>query len=263
MITVLSIPVREPFPWDAILRYLSHRSTPGIEQIAPGRYTRESASCRISVEYRAAAQALECSVEGADYPSVLPRIQRLFDPGHDPAPVERALCRSPILAPRIRALPGMRVPGCWDAFELCLRVILGQQVSVKAAHTLMGRLAARCPSLDPGGLAAADLAGLGLTGARLRTLQLFAAEVAGSVIRLDAPWEQIAAQMKELPGIGPWTLQYLSIRLGRDPDAFPESDLGLLRSVGVDTPRRLRDLAEQWRPYRAYAAMYLWNHNGE
>jgi len=138
-------------------------------------------------------------------------------------------------------------------------VILGQQVSVKAAHTLMGRLVARCPGLEAGQLAAADLSTLGLPGRRFETLRLFAERVSAGEIRLDGrPWDEVAGQLAEVPGFGPWTLQYLAIRLGRDADAFPEQDLGLMRATGAKSPRELLRLAEAWRPYRAYAAMYLW-----
>jgi len=256
MSPVLSVPVRAPYPWRSILDYLALRCTPGVETISADRYTRKTPSGTVAVEYDSFAQALRCSVDGAT--DALPRIQRLFDTLHDPHPVTRALRRCPVLGARVRKLPGVRVPGCWEPFELCLRVILGQQVSVKAAHTLMGRLVARCPGLDPGQLAETDFGTLGLPAARLRTLRIFAERIAGGDIRLDGAWDQTADGLAEVPGIGPWTLQYLAIRLGRDADAFPDTDLGLLRASGAETPRHLRTLAETWRPYRGYAAMYLW-----
>jgi 3-methyladenine DNA glycosylase/8-oxoguanine DNA glycosylase len=138
-------------------------------------------------------------------------------------------------------------------------VILGQQVSVKAAHTLMGRLASRCPGLEAGQVAASDLSTLGLPARRLQTLRLFAERVAAGAIRFDGrPWDEVAGGLVEVPGFGPWTLQYLAIRLGRDRDAFPEQDLGLMRATGAKSPRELLRLADAWRPYRAYAAMCLW-----
>ena len=256
MSAVLSVPVQAPYPWRSILAYLTPRSTPDVETISADRYVRKMPSGIVSVEYDSSAPALRCSI--TDAPDALPRIQRLFDTAHDPRPVTRALRNCPVLGSRVRRLPGLRVPGCWEPFELCLRVILGQQVSVKAAHTLMGRLVARCPGLDPGQLAQTDLGTLGLPSARLRTLRAFAERVAGGVIRLDTPWDHTASSLSEVPGIGPWTLQYLAIRLGRDADAFPDTDLGLLRAAPAESPRCLRALAETWRPYRAYAAMYLW-----
>jgi 3-methyladenine DNA glycosylase/8-oxoguanine DNA glycosylase len=264
MIHVFSIPVAAPYPWESILRYLAFRSTPGMETIEPDRYLRRTPWGSISVEFDPATHALRCSATfGADGPpdsaDLLTRVQRLFDTGHDPSRVDRALASSPLLRSRIRKLPGIRAPGCWEPFELCLRVILGQQVSVKAAHTLMGRLSALCPGLEPSQLAATDISTFGMPARRLQTLRHFAERVASGEIRLEgSPWDEVAAQLAEVPGFGPWTLRYLGIRLGRDADAFPEQDLGLMRAAGVKTPRELEKLAEAWRPFRAYAAMYLW-----
>lgn len=261
---VISIPVQPPYPWERVLRYLALRSTPGAETVAENRYVRQTPWGSVSVAFDSCAQALTCSAEGsvpdlAKSSDLLTRVQRIFDTGHDPGPVDRALGSSPLLRSRIQRLPGVRAPGCWEPFELCLRVILGQQVSVKAAHTLMGRLTARCPGLEAGQLAAADLSTLGLPARRLQTLRLFAERVAAGEIRFDGRrWDEVAGQLAEVPGFGPWTLQYLAIRLGRDADAFPEQDLGLIRATGAKSPRELLRLAEAWRPHRAYAAMYLW-----
>jgi 3-methyladenine DNA glycosylase/8-oxoguanine DNA glycosylase len=255
MSDTFAVPVQSPYPWRSILDYLAPRSTPGAESVEAGRYVRQTSAGAVTVEYDPAALVLRCAGEKV----TLPRIERLFDAGHDPRAVNRALRGSPLLGPKLRALPGVRAPGCWEPFELCLRVILGQQVSVKAAHTLMGRLTARCPGLDPGQVAEADLATLGLPGARLRTVRTFAERVAAGTIRLEGQsWDETAGQLKESPGFGPWTLQYLAIRLGRDSDAFPETDLGLLRAAGAQTPRELLRMADQWRPWRGYAAMCLW-----
>jgi DNA-3-methyladenine glycosylase II len=250
--TTLTIPVAQPYPWDAVLRYLSWRCTPGEETIEGDRYRRGA----VTVEAR---DGTLVASGGTAADGIEARVRRLFDTDHDPAAAAKALGRCRLMRPRLKQLPGMRVPGCWEPFELCLRGILGQQVSVKAAHTLMGRLAARCPGLTPGGVAGADLTNFGMPARRVRTLQLFAERVADGAVDLAKPWPEAAAQMAEVPGIGPWTLGYLAIRLGRDADAFPESDLGLLHGAGAGTPRELRKLAERWRPYRAYAAMYLWN----
>jgi 3-methyladenine DNA glycosylase/8-oxoguanine DNA glycosylase len=243
-----------------VLRYLSYRSTPGLETITEDRYVRQTPGGTVAVEFDPSAQALRCSVEGAvESSDLLARVERLFDTGHDPRPVDRALVRSPALRLRVRKLPGVRAPGCWEPFELCLRVILGQQVSVKGAHTLMGRLTALCPNLHASQLAETDISTVGLPNRRLRTLQLFAERVAAGNIRLDGPsWDEVAGQLAALPGFGPWTLQYLGIRLGRDADAFPVQDLGLMRATAAKTPRELERLAEAWRPFRGYAAMYLW-----
>ena len=258
---LFSIPVRDPYPWEAVLRYLAFRSTPGAETVVDNRYVRQTPWGSVAVEFDSSANALVCSGGG---PAALPpdlraRVERLFDTDHNPGPVERSLARSPLLRSRVRKLPGLRAPGCWEPFELCLRVILGQQVSVKAAHTLMGRLTSRCPGLDACQLAATDISTLGLPARRLRTLSVFAERVAAGDIRFDGqPWREVAGQLAGVPGFGPWTLQYLGIRLGRDADAFPEQDLGLIRATGAKSARELLKLAEAWRPFRGYAAMYLW-----
>jgi 3-methyladenine DNA glycosylase/8-oxoguanine DNA glycosylase len=254
----LSIPVPSPYPWEAILRYLSFRSTPGAETIDGNRYVRQTPGGPVSVTFDESAHVLKVE-SAAQCPDLRARLDRLFDTRHDPAPVARALAASPILGPRVQKLPGLRVPGCWEPFELCLRVILGQQITVKAAHTMMGRLSARCPGLDARQLAATDISTLGVPARRLLTLRVFAERVAAGEVRFEGePWDEVARQLATVPGFGPWTLQYLGIRLGRDTDAFPAQDLGLLRATGARSPRELEKLAESWRPYRAYAAMYLW-----
>jgi 3-methyladenine DNA glycosylase/8-oxoguanine DNA glycosylase len=241
-----------------MLGYLAPRSVPGLETIASDRYLRRTLSATVTAEYDPAAQVLRCLVEGsADSRDIAARIERLFDPQWDAAAPARVLRRSPILRPRILNLPGLRIPGCWEPFELCLRVILGQQVTVKGADTLMRRLAAQCPGLTPDEVAAADLGKLGVPSRRIETIRMLAARVAGGEIRF-ANWPEAAASLARIPGIGPWTLEYLAIRLGRDPDAFPASDLGLLRAANVGKPADLLRMAEKWRPFRAHAAMYLW-----
>jgi AraC family transcriptional regulator of adaptative response / DNA-3-methyladenine glycosylase II len=202
---------------------------------------------------------------------VVSRCRQLLDLDADPAAVTAALTTDEVLAPLVRARPGLRVPGCYDGFELAVRAVLGQQVSVRGASTLTGRVAARFGTelAEPGDgpvlvfpgaaeLAEADLSGLGLTTARQATLRALATAVASGGLALDrgADPEQAAARLLELPGIGPWTVSYILMRAIGDPDAFPGTDLGLrkaLASLGCDARR-----AERWRPWRAYAAMYLW-----
>ena len=176
-----------------------------------------------------------------------------------------------LLAPLVTARPGLRVPGTYDGFELAVRAVLGQQVSVPAARTLAGRLAGRfgtrlqmpdsSPSVlfpGPADLADADLSGLGLTTARQATLRALGAAVAEGTLELDhgADPQQTAARLAGLPGIGPWTISYILMRAVGDPDAFPASDLGLRRAL-----ERLGGSAahaDRWHPWRAYAAVHLW-----
>jgi AraC family transcriptional regulator of adaptative response / DNA-3-methyladenine glycosylase II len=173
------------------------------------------------------------------------------------------------------------VPGAWDAFELAVRAVLGQQVSVRAATTFAGRIVAAHGRALPAGawsdgggpsmifptaevLAEADLTRVGLTRSRATTLNALARAVAArpALLEAGAPLEDTLAELCALPGIGPWTAQYIAMRALREPDAFPASDLGLLRAMetkaGRPTPAALAARAEAWRPWRAYAALRLW-----
>jgi AraC family transcriptional regulator of adaptative response / DNA-3-methyladenine glycosylase II len=193
----------------------------------------------------------------------------LFDLDADPAAVDEVLGADPALARSVARLPGLRVPGAVDGFELAVRAILGQQVSVRAARTFAGRLVQRCgqPLPAPVGslthafptaaaVAGADLDGIGLTGSRVRTLRAVAEAVADGGLVLDAvaDRDQVRAQLLALPGIGEWTADYIAMRALGDPDAFPATDLVLRRSIEGMDPARI----ESWRPWRAYAATHLW-----
>ena len=199
------------------------------------------------------------------------RCRQLLDLDADACAINAVLAADGLLAPLVTARPGLRVPGTYDGFELAVRAVLGQQVSVPGARTLAGRLADRfgtrlpmpdsAPSVlfpGPADLADADLSGLGLTTARQATLRTLGAAVAGGTLELDhgADPQQTAARLAELPGIGPWTIAYILMRAVGDPDAFPAGDLGLRRALerlGGSTAE-----ADRWRPWRAYAAVHLW-----
>jgi AraC family transcriptional regulator, regulatory protein of adaptative response / DNA-3-methyladenine glycosylase II len=205
------------------------------------------------------------------------RVRRLFDLDAYPHEITAHLCGDPVLAATLAAHPGLRVPGAWDGFELAVRAILGQQVTVKGATTLAGRLVERFgrPVAEgagglthlfptPEALAGADLASIGLPRPRaeaLRGLAIAAAEGRPLFDRGDS-LDETLARLTALPGVGPWTAQYVAMRAAREPDAFPAGDLGLRRRFARDgEPASERDLAaraEAWRPFRAYAAMALW-----
>jgi AraC family transcriptional regulator of adaptative response / DNA-3-methyladenine glycosylase II len=209
------------------------------------------------------------------------RISAMFDLNADWLEIAAALRSSPILSPHLNAGPGLRVPGCWDGFELATRAIIGQQISVKGATTLTGRLvrafgkplrfAASPPNglshvfPTPDALADADLTRVGLTTARAATIRALARATCEQKISFTGVIDSVAFQatLCEIPGIGKWTAQYVAMRALGDPDAFPSSDLGLLRASGLNTVRDLESQAEAWRPWRAYAAMYLWSLAGE
>ena len=254
-----TVPVRTPFPWQVLLDYYSHRLTPSFESVEGGRYQRVTGKRIITVEYEAKPSQLVVSANArvkAD--ETLAAAARLFDVEHDHESIHERLHRSKQLEQRLKNLPGMRPLGAWSPFELCIRTILGQQVTVAAAGTLMRRLVERCGSITPECVAAADVSNMGMPGKRAAALQSFAQAVVDGRVDFSQPWIEVDSALQTLPGFGPWTRAYLAIRLGRDRDAFPASDIGLIRAAKVATPAELLKLAEAWRPLRAYAAIYLW-----
>ena len=270
---------RPPFDWAALLSFLAPRAIPGIEEVAGHAYRR---SIQIGDEHG----WLEVTPDGRDalrldieFPGpahmlrIVSRVRRLFDLDADPMAIESHLAADRLLAPMLRRHPGLRVPGAWDGFEIGVRAMLGQQVSVRAATTLAGRLVARfgrpfelagdrLTHLFPLAehLASADIAAIGVPAARAAAIRRFASAVASGEVRLDGAMETDAfcQRLTGLPGIGPWTAQYIALRALGDPDAFPSADLGLLRATGMKTAAELARRAEPWRPWRAYAALLLW-----
>jgi AraC family transcriptional regulator of adaptative response / DNA-3-methyladenine glycosylase II len=200
----------------------------------------------------------------------------MFDLNADWAAIAHGLGTDLELASRIRRAPGLRIPGCWNGFELTTRAILGQQITVKGATTLAGRIA-KCfgPRISdaqslshlfptPEALADADLVSIGLTGKRAETIRALARAACDGTISFDrvVNADTFLAQLREIPGIGPWTAQYVAMRALGEPDAFPSGDIGLLRALRLKTSRELENRAEAWRPWRSYASMYLWNTPG-
>jgi len=270
----LRLSLRKPYDAQTLLAFLTKRAIPGVETITPERYARTIDGGTIELIPQDDHVLLTAEAPGAlkGVARLVARCRRLFDLDADPQAVAEALGQDELLGPLVTERPGLRVPGAFDGFELVVRAVLGQQVSVAGARTLAGRLVARTgepldPELVRDGLthvfptaeavAKADLTGLGLTGARERTLQAVAEAVASGEIDLDGgePGET-RARLLALPGIGPWTAEYIAMRALRDPDAFPDTDLVLRRALdrhGV-TPER----TDTWRPWRAYAALHLW-----
>lgn len=226
------IQVEAPFDWDLVLRFLRPRAISGLEEVDETNcYRRRTDEGTVCVRYREGA----LEVNGPD--GFEQRIRHLFDADAPALKIHRVLGQ--------RA--GLRVPGCWDPFELAVRAVLGQQVSVAAATTVAGRLLAQVGSFRPETLAMAEIPYLPRSRAEtLRGLARFIADGG----RYD--------QLEQVRGIGPWTQQYVGMRALKDRDAFPASDLVLKRAAGAETAAELERMAEAWRPYRAYAAMYLW-----
>src|SRR5436190_11469034 len=275
---------RPPLDWPALLGFVALRATPGVEAVAAGVYRRTIAiggdTGTIEVRAAAAEPHLLMRVRLGRHErllQVVERARRLFDLDADPGLIGGHLARSPELAPLVARRPGLRVPGAWDAFELAVRAVLGQQVTVRGATTLAGRLvrAAGTP-LDraedglthlfprPEALAHAELASIGVPRARAATIRALAGAVASGEVVLDASrWlEDAVARLAAVPGIGAWTAHYVAMRALGEPDAFPAADLGLRRALGNGAgrlaPARVAERAEAWRPWRAYAVMHLW-----
>ncbi len=280
---VVRLPYRPPFDWAAMVRFLAPRATPGVEAVTAERYAR-------TIEIDGAAGTLEVAPvpgesclmlrarlpEGADVLPLVERARRIFDLTADPLQIGEHLKGHGALGALVTAAPGLRVPGAWDPFELAIRAILGQQVTVRGATTLTGRLvqALGRPVAAEGGLthlfprpevlADGDLSAVGIPRARAASIRALARAVADGTLALDASrgLDDAVARLCAVPGVGPWTAQYIAMRGLGEPDAFPVGDLGLRQALGNGagplTAAAVERLAEAWRPWRAYAAMHLW-----
>ena len=252
VIRFMWIRYRAPFDWELLTSWLRARAIEGVEVVGD-EYARDGTRVR-HVPERSALRVDDrqsCLSRQAGSP-VLHRARRLFDIDADPSLIHAALGRDRLLAPRLRKRPGIRVPGAWDPFELAVRAIVGQQVSVAAARTILGRIASQ-HGFTPDRLAEVTIDGM--PRRRAETIRVLARAVASGEIVLERGIP--IATLTALPGIGPWTAQYISMRLG-DADAFPAGDLILRRNAGNLTERELLRRAESWRPFRAYGAMLLW-----
>ena len=271
---------RPPYHWKGMLSFLAARATPGVEAVDLRGYRRSISlnGCHgyFEVSLDDDHDALAVRVQIADPHSLYPiieRIRNMFDLNADWAAIAQSLGFDLELASRIQSEPGLRVPGCWNGFELTVRAILGQQITVKGATTLAGRIAKSFgrPFPGPDGvthlsptpevLAEARLTSVGLTVKRAETIRALARAVCDGRISFERIVDSDAflAQLREIPGIGSWTAQYVAMRALGEPDAFPTGDLGLLRALDLKTPSELEKRAEAWRPWRSYACMYLWS----
>lgn len=286
----LRLAYRAPLAWDALMDYFRSRLVPGVEEINGHEYRRTVALGQATGWMRVWPHETDAVLIVEVSPSltrhlgaVQSRVRRMFDLDASPDAIHEALGQDSLLAPVMQRFPGLRVGGAWDTFELAVRAVLGQQITVAAATTLSGRLAARISAaiqtpfenlhrlaitpegLDP--LTVDDLCRLGLVRARAETLKnLTTFALQGG---LDFPpgldHEEAVARLVELPGIGPWTAHYVAMRALRFPDAFPAADLGLRKAVGQGelAPAKLVEERSQiWRPWRAYAAAILWKSLG-
>jgi AraC family transcriptional regulator of adaptative response / DNA-3-methyladenine glycosylase II len=301
-VITLKLAYRPPLAWPRLVAFLASRGASGVECAAGQRYLRTAsveAGGRIHRGWFAAEplpqqNALRLEVSSTLMPALAPllaRVRRLFDLDANPRIIEEHLCRDARLKPMVRRQAGLRVPGAFDGFELALRAVLGQQVSVKAASTLFGRCAAAFGELASGEFAVVksasvdftnmpheqltlfaptaerlaganlrELTALGLTKKRAETIGALARMVAEGKLLLEpgVDVDETMQSLQALPGIGAWTAHYIAMRALGYPDAFPHADLGLMKALGMRRAGDLLAAAEPWRPWRAYAAHHLW-----
>jgi AraC family transcriptional regulator, regulatory protein of adaptative response / DNA-3-methyladenine glycosylase II len=280
----LRLRYRAPYDWLAMLDFLRRRAIPGIERVDANRYRRtigfDGQQGTVAVQ-PTDGDALRATIHFpklSALPKIIARLRRLFDLTADPEAIAAQLSIDATLAPLVAARPGLRVPGAWDGFELAVRAVLGQQITVSAAIGLAGKLVARYGQPlknpesglthvfpEPSVLATADIAALGMPKNRGAALSAIAAAAVADphIFTASRDLDEAIAQLRALPGIGEWTAQYIAMRQLREPDAFPAADIGLLRATADTTGLRpsaaaLLARAEQWRPWRAYAAQHLW-----
>jgi AraC family transcriptional regulator of adaptative response / DNA-3-methyladenine glycosylase II len=281
------LPYRAPYDWDAMLSFLKARAIPAVERVEGNSYLRSIGLGKHAGTICVAPAVKNCvevTIRFPDIsalPQIIARVRRVFDLSADPEMIGAHLSADPALAPLVAARPGLRVPGAWDGFELAMRAIFGQQITMPAATKLLGNLVAchgeplSVTMLHDEGLshlfptpalvAAIDPTTLAMPGARATAVVSLARAVSADpqIFSHGVGLEEAIAKLRALPGVGEWTAQYIAMRELREPDAFPAADIGLLRAMADASGRRpspaeLLTRAEAWRPWRAYAALHLW-----
>jgi AraC family transcriptional regulator of adaptative response / DNA-3-methyladenine glycosylase II len=276
---------RPPYDWEAMLQFLRIRAIAGIEEVTDRTYARsvqlDGGQGMVLVE-PADGAALRATIRLpalSALPKIIARLRRVFDLAADTDAIAAHLAQDPALAPLVKARPGLRVPGAWDGFELAVRAVLGQQITVVGAARIAARLVERYgePMKHPVGsitrvfplpqtLAGGKLETLGIPRSRAQTLSALAAAVVADPHFFDANRDlaDAVAQLSAVKGVGDWTAHYIALRQLREPDAFPHGDVALIRALEVcegwrRTSSELLQRADVWRPWRAYAAQHLWS----
>jgi AraC family transcriptional regulator, regulatory protein of adaptative response / DNA-3-methyladenine glycosylase II len=284
----LRLRYRPPYDWDSMLSFLQARAIPGVEVIENGTYLRtigmDGFTGSVQVTHQPERQNLCVTIHFPrvqSLPAIISRVRRLFDLGADIETIDAHLSLDPLLAPYVAQRPGLRAPGGWDGFELAVRAVLGQQVSVAAARGLAEQLVTHHGELvssdfvtdsrlthvfpEAQHLALAESIQVAMPGARRTALKELAAAAAAdpNLFRSFGTMEEAIARLRKIRGVGEWTAQYIALRALRETDAFPAADIGLLRGAEVvdgikSTAPNLLLRSESWRPWRAYAAQHLW-----
>ncbi len=270
---------RPPYHWSGMLAFLAARATPGVEAVESGSYFRSilvgGMAGYFGVSLDEEHNSLRVCIQFGDPRSlffIIERIRAMFDLNADWTKIARAFKSDPALTRLVESAPGLRVPGCWNGFELATRAILGQQITVRAATSLAGRIVKAFGRVFPGTgslthlfpppeiLADADLTDIGMPRARRETIRALARAVCDGRIRFEGIVESTSflQSLTEIPGIGKWTAQYVAMRALGEPDAFPVGDAALLTALSLTNAAELELRAEAWRPWRAYATMYVW-----
>lgn len=276
---------RPPYDWEALLAHLRLRAVDGVEHADDSSYRRTlregDALGSVEISHEPAQNAVVATIRFPNVrslPAIVSRIRRAFDLGADVSHIGAELAKDPLLSPLIAARPGLRTPGAWDGFELAVRAVLGQQISVEAARRLAialaraygepiagahpGHLERAFPT--PASIAHAELSELKMPGARKQALRALAEALLSDPMLFHplATVEETVSRLCRIRGVGEWTAHYIALRAVREPDAFPASDAGLLRAARENgrtpTPAELIRRSECWRPFRAYAAQHLW-----
>ena len=283
----LTLAYRPPLDWEKILAFFKARAIYGVETVQADRYRRtvRIGNCRgrIAVSHADKTHGLILDAKLSDSShlmEIVARVRQMFDLDANMNAIHDALSMDDLLKRIIETCGGMRLPGAWDPFEVVIRAVVGQQISVKGAQTILGRIAEKAGMPagkyaarnlnfffpDAGEVAGAGLSGLGMPQQKSDTLQRVAEAVHSGRLRLEAGRKssQFTEEISRIKGIGPWTANYIAMRAFGEPDAFIAQDLGIAKALTPNggtrpTANQIQKRAEAWKPWRAYAAVYLWH----
>lgn len=281
----LTLAYRPPYDWERMLTFFRKRAIPQVEWVDGETYRRtirlSTTRGSIAVRHAPKGHALKLEVhinDSRELMTVVERVRHMFDLDANPQAIHQVLLQDPLLATRVREKPGLRLPGSWDSYETAVRAVVGQQISVKGAVTQLGRIARLVgPPVDGNGhprltrffpvaadMAAADMTTIGMPQRRKQTLHRMSQLVTSGALPLDmiGNLSSFYTKLTAIAGIGDWTANYVAMRALGEPDAFPASDLGIINALREEnkrpTAKQVIARAEAWRPWRAYAAVYLW-----